>query len=448
MKPFIDVASPNRRWQVPFLPVILWACLWLNLDSGFWNIQSPESADDWQLLLRAVLPFIVLPLAGFLLLSRRQIHLAWSGPSRLLLVYGTIAAFATVFSPEPWISAYWSIAFLATVFTAFLFPLKADPVSATRLLLQVTWGATFIVAAIIAYRGGDLIFGNAPSAYGIEGTLNDLSRSSGVARWAAVPGLVCIVRAFYTPKKTLMAFYFGIAGVSFYIVYRMQSRGAIFGAVAALVFILLISSRMRRYALPFAAVAVVCLVLIASPERASNRVVTYLMRGQSAEEFQSMTGRTRAYANGWEAFTDAPVFGRGQWADRMMIGEHVHNSFLQSMLNGGAMGAIPYLCSWLAGWLLFLRLHKRNALLAPEDRRLILECGTVMMFFSVRAIPETTTASFSVDLLVMVAVFVYLETLWITAKSSRRWLTTQIEQPVMWPPINALAMGENGVYRR
>jgi O-antigen ligase len=132
----------------------------------------------------------------------------------------------------------------------------------------------------------------------------------------------------------------------------------------------------------------------------------------------------------------------------MTIGEHVHNSFLQAMLNGGAMGAIPYLGSWIAGWLLFLKLHKRSAFLAPEDRRLVLECGTVMMFFSVRAIPETTTASFSVDLLVMVAVFVYLETLWIAAKNSRRWLAMEIEQPVMLSPVNALALGENGVYRR
>lgn len=438
----------GRLQNWPVVPLLLWICLWLNLDSGFWDLQLPQSLGDWQLLIRAVLPFAVLPLAGLLLLSRRQIHLAWNGPSRLLLLYGAIATFATVFSPEPWISAYWSIAFLATVCASLLFPLKNDPVGATRLLLQITWAATFIVAGIIAYRGGDLIFGGGASAYGIEGTLNDLSRSSGVARWAAIPGLVCLVRAFYTPKKIFLAFYLGVAGVSFYIVYRMQSRGAIFGAVAALLFILLISSRMRRYALPFAAVAVVCLVLIATPERASSGVVTYLMRGQSSEEFQSMTGRTRAYSNGLEAFTEAPIFGRGQWADRMMIGEHVHNSFLQAMLNGGAMGAIPYLGSWIAGWLLFLRLHKRNAFLAPEDRRLVLECGTVMMFFSVRAIPETTTASFSVDLLVMVAIFVYLETLWITAKTSRRWLNLEMEQFVILSPVTALALRENGVYRR
>jgi hypothetical protein len=40
-----------------------------------------------------------------------------------------------------------------------------------------------------------------------------------------------------------------------------------------------------------------------------------------------------------------------------------------------------------------------------------MECGTVMMFFTVRAMPETTTASYAPDLLVMVAVYVYLEVL-------------------------------------
>ena len=70
------------------------------------------------------------------------------------------------------------------------------------------------------------------------------------------------------------------------------------------------------------------------------------------------------------------------------------------------------------------------------------------MFFSVRAIPETTTASFSVDLLVMVAVFVYLESLWITAKNSWRWQVMEIEQPAILSQVSALALAEKGVYSR
>ena len=135
----------------------------------------------------------------------------------------------------------------------------------------------------------------------------------------------------------------------------------------------------------------------------------------------------RAYENGLAAFWDAPLLGRGQWADRLVTGEHVHNSYLQALLNAGILGGIPYVASWIAGWVLFFRLQKRRRLLRPEDRLALLEAGTVMMFFTVRSIPETTTASFAVDLLVMAAVYVYLETL--AASTARR----SFERPARIP---------------
>jgi O-antigen ligase len=328
------------------------------------------------------------------------------------MVYGVFAAFATIFSPVPMTSLEWSISFLATILAAWTFVDRGDSMESARQLLLVTWVATFIVAAIIGYQARNAVFSSAVSGYGIvEGELRGLSRSSGVARWAAVPGLVCLVRAYHTRRPSLIAFYLFAAAVSFYIVYRMQSRGAVFGAAAALLFVLLVSSRMRRYALPFAVVAFVVILLLDPSGTVSNHLNRYLQRGETREDFLSMTGRTRAYEHGVAAFQDAPFFGYGQWADRLTIGEHVHNSFLQALLNGGIFGGIPYFASWIAGWMLFYRLQKRSERLRPDDRVHVLECGTVMMFFTVRAIPETTTASFAVDLLVMVAVYVYFETL-------------------------------------
>jgi O-antigen ligase len=204
----------------------------------------------------------------------------------------------------------------------------------------------------------------------------------------------------------------------------MQSRGAVFGSVAALLFALFASSRMRRYALPFIVIATVILFLLESPAVVSDKVAEYMARGQSEEQFVSMTGRTRAYEHGMAEFWDAPVLGRGQWADRLIIGEHVHNSYLSALMNAGILGGIPYLASWGAGWLLFFRIQKRSARLSPQDRICLLEAGTVMMFFTVRAIPETTTAEFGVDLLVMVAVYVYLENLTNQMKAKR------LRQPV------------------
>src|ERR1039458_5667192 len=97
----------------------------------------------------------------------------------------------------------------------------------------------------------------------------------------------------------------------------MQSRGAIFGAAAAVVFALLVASRLRRYALPFALVAVIAVLYLDPGGTVSNRVGKYLKRGESTEEFETMTGRTRAYTAGIAAFEEAPIFGSGQWTDRL-----------------------------------------------------------------------------------------------------------------------------------
>ena len=401
--------------------LILWVSLWLNLNTGFWNIQSPQSMDDWQLLIRAIVPYVVLPVAGLMLVRSSRFHMAGKTPSTLLFVYGCFAAFSTVFSPGPTAAMYWSATFLATILAAWTFLDRRDPVRSARQLLLITWIGTFLVAAIIARQASGAIFNTQISGYGASIVeLHGLSRSSGVARWAAVPGLVCLIRAYHSRRFFLVPVFLGLAGLAFFIVYRMQSRGAVFGSVAALLFALLFSSRMRRYALPFALLAIVVVLLVDSPATISDRVTTYLERGQSQQEFLSMTGRTRAYNEGIAAFQEAPVFGYGQWADRMVIFEHVHNSYLAALMNSGIIGFIPYMASWIVGWMLFFKLQNKTAWLSPEDRISLLEAGTVMMFFTVRAIPETTTAEFSVDLLVMVAVYVYLETLTAHLKTQRQ----------------------------
>jgi O-antigen ligase len=413
---------------IPAGGLILVACMWLNLNTELPLAVEPRSFDDWTIVIRAVLPMIVLPVAALALLDRRKLNLPTFSPSRLLMIYGVLAAIATVVSPQPTASLYWSVTFLATIATAWTFATTRTPVASTRQILQVSWAVMFVVCVIIVFMARGTVFGSASSGYGIGGDLNGMSRSSGVARWAAAPGLVCALKAFHTRRPARIAFYLAAAGGAFFVVYRMQSRGAVFGLVAALLFALLTSSRLRRYALPYTLLALVVLTALETPAVLSARVTDYLHRGQTEEEFRSMTGRTGLYENGIATFWDAPILGRGQRADRLIIGTHVHNSYIQAFMNAGILGGIPYVASWIAGWALFFHLLKRRLLLLPEDRTALLEAGTVMMFFTVRSYPETTTASFAVDLLVMAAVYVYLETL--TASMARRPLPRTARIPL------------------
>ena len=143
--------SPNWRLYAPPAALFLWACLWLNLNTGFWNIQAPHSLDEWQLLGRAILPFAVLPVAGLLILNRRKLNLPSFSPSQLLMIYGLLAAIAAIVSPQPIWSLYWSLTFLATIAAARTFATARSPVPSARQMLQVTWVVMAVVAAIIAY---------------------------------------------------------------------------------------------------------------------------------------------------------------------------------------------------------------------------------------------------------------------------------------------------------
>jgi O-antigen ligase len=410
-----------RYWFL--VPLSLWLGMWLNLNTGFWNITNPTTLNEWQLLIRAGIPYVSLPLGLVLLcISQDKLPVMKASPNGFLLFYGCIAAFATVFSPQPEFSYYWSLNFLAAILCTWLMVKQEASWLSARQLLEATWVICFVAAVMLSYQGRNSLFGGSPGsegAYGINVELQDLSRSSGVGRWAAIPALVFLLRAFVSNGAKAKIAYFGAALFCSYVVYRVQSRGAVFGVLGAILLAFLAS---RKFQGRFA-VLLISVLLAASiygsvapdsnPENLGKSFNRYVHRGQSEEEFRSMTGRTRAYRHGLAAFWDSPLLGMGQWTDRLHpeIGEHIHNSFLQSLLNGGIVGFVSYICSWIAGWFLFFQLWMKRYLLAQIDQRLLLEAGMVMAFFTLRAIPETTTASFSVDLMVMVAVYCYMEAL-------------------------------------
>jgi O-antigen ligase len=234
-----------------------------------------------------------------------------------------------------------------------------------------------------------------------------MSRSSGVARFAAVPGIVAFAMLFYGRSKWRFLWLLPF-GLFTGMIVAMQSRGGLFGFAAALGLVFVLH---KGRILWIILMVVVLGLAVTLDEALPEKVSEYVRRGQSAEGLYSMTGRTRAWDNAIDAFGNSPLIGRGHWADRFVIGEHVHNAPLQALLSAGIVGVVPFLASWAAGWRLFIRLMRRWQALSGQQRILLIQAGSVLTFFTVRSIPETTTASISVDLLVMIPVFAYLETL-------------------------------------
>jgi O-antigen ligase len=394
-----------RTPGVAFL-VAMWAALWINLNTGPWAVRSAHGLVKALVFLRVYAPSGVL-FASLAAIVRARGGFRVESPTTLLACYGSVAACAGVFSPDPSYATYWSCAYLASVGVARLLLLQWRPGTVAVPFLWSTWIAAAVVTAGVIAVGGGSVFAGGAESYGIEKRMDIIS--SGVARWGAVCALVALVLSIHVRRWWIRLLLLAVVILGCVIVYRMQSRGAIFGAVAALLFLLILNGRVGKWAIPLLVLAGLALALYDTQAVVSTGVVKYLERGGGERGLYTMTGRTNYYAQGWQAIQEAPLLGRGQWADRALGIGHIHNSFLQALLNGGFIGFVPYLLSWITGWRLFFRLW-RNRLSLPSLLQLSLStCGVVMAFLSLRAIPETTTASYSPDLLMMLAVYAFME---------------------------------------
>ncbi len=383
-------------------PLFLWTLAWANINSGFWNIIDPETPVQAAHALRASMPY-VLPLFGLFFWGRAKLYHRLN-PVAWLTAYGTLALLASVFSPRFEPAFYFGLAFMMNVLIpCAFFSLRREQIMRPEVMLLIsTWliFAVYVVAIYIFLRD------QLGVGYGVAGQIGDVTRSSGLARWFGVAGLLCFAMLWQGRGKARWLFVPPLAFCA-WIVWSMQSRGGMFGFFAGMLLLLFFSRHSwRAYTLVF--LVLIGLAGAGQTDFVMEKVKAQVMRGQDVEAFKSMTGRTRAYEHGLEVIGENLLLGQGNWADRITIGEHVHNSYLQGLMNAGILGFMPYLMSWLVGWWLFYKLYPWRKNMAPLDAQLFMQAAAVMCFFTVRSIPETTTASFSVDSMLMVPVYIYL----------------------------------------
>jgi O-antigen ligase len=125
--------------------------------------------------------------------------------------------------------------------------------------------------------------------------------------------------------------------------------------------------------------------------------------------FFTFTGRTVVWAEGWELFTRSPLLGFGFHADRLVLGQHMHNSYMHALIQTGLIGAIPFLAAILLGWVLLLKALRNLARLPVLDKHLVIQTGGILAFLTIRSIPESTGAFFGVDWLLLAPLLLYLQ---------------------------------------
>ena len=126
------------------------------------------------------------------------------------------------------------------------------------------------------------------------------------------------------------------------------------------------------------------------------------------ESFFEFTGRTAVWADGWTLFKESPVVGYGFHADRLKFGTHMHNSFMQALVQTGFLGTIPLVAALLLSWYLLVKAVRNLSRFSTTDRHLTIQTAGIIAFFSVRTFTESPGSFFGVDWLLLAPFLLYL----------------------------------------
>lgn len=394
--------------------VVLWIMLWGGLNASPVQLGEAVRVIDVVHGLRAFLPL----LAGALALGYQIRRRVWPWPLRsplgLMTMYGLVGAVASLaFSPQPMISLYWCGVYLSVL--AVLGRWLSGPESLPQVarLVRLNWmvvAGIGVVVSAVAVRAA--LSRGADSFYNISALVPSLgampmSRATGIARYAAVIGIVCLAQALAGAGGVRRWLWSAGGAVCTWVLWLAHSAGANLAFLGGVGLVLLLRVRPR---------VILGLLFLGSVVAATqpNLIVSRLLRDKTTATL--LSGREEIWVSGIELVRDSPIFGLGFHADRLLLPwpflNHISNAFLHATVQAGIAGSALFAIAWLWGWALLLRLRReRNGRYPAEARVLTVELGGVLAFLTVRALFESSGAFFGVDWLILAPVLAGFQTL-------------------------------------
>jgi O-antigen ligase len=365
---------------------------------------------EWVLLL-ALLPLVMFSTAGglavlvllpmlWLVRKRATGRFVPDTPLNLpILVLMITLAMSLVVTPDPAHSVPRSTNLLVGI--ALFFALTEAAHQNRR---QLWWGVATLLSSGVAMAGLGLlatnwqnkfpplaaITGRLPQALQLPGTINGVSPNelAGVLLWVVPPALAltwgCL---FYRrewvglPVRTGRSWWVCLAvfaGTLFTLAVLVltQSRSGLLGLAAAILFLLAIATRYRRWLLPILGglfvVALIGLVAFGPDQVLATIFTTQEIEGEALGNtfsLETLATRQEIWQRASLGIQDFPLTGMGFNMFRhvapilypyiqLPLGidiAHAHNHLLQAALDLGLVGLTAYIALWVAsGWLLWL----------------------------------------------------------------------------------------------
>lgn len=241
----------------------------------------------------------------------------------------------------------------------------------------------------------------------------EFSQPSERARPFKVPllaclGLMLVVLAATVSRGALVSF---VAAGGFLVAWRRLRVWAALTLGAGLITIVMLFSNQGS--------TVGSLLQDAATSRSSAAYL--LMRGQSAQQLEGMTGRITLWEQLLPLIEESPVVGHGYQASRPLILEiavwagHAHNAYLESLLDLGIAGAVLLWLPLLAAFAIALR--ERDGMLALHRWQPAALLG-LLTFTLVYSVPnEESAGSASFTVLVVIACTVMADRFWLAGRA-------------------------------
>ena len=386
------LAGKLQWWHFLWLIIFLSGCVFrIRSDE---NIES-NPIDYWALyrLGLVTLAFLVLTIR---LANKKTswIRSLFVGVIGLLALCALLNLASTLWSVYPMWTLYKSIEYLVDVALIAAIIDAVKNMSQIKTLFDWTWILTGLLMlstliGILVWPAQAITRGIGLIGIQIKGVVPAISANS-VGQIAAILGIVAFVRLLF--PTTIRRLYLLVFVMALAFLLLSQSRSPLVGFLSGLVIVIFMKKRKRIAIFLIAIIAIV--IFLTGFEKI---FVEFFKRGQSREQFASLTGRYDWWVYGYGLFKEQPLIGYGAYAaGRFMIlsplglgtTHSIHSDYAETAVGTGLVGLLFLIFVLIRVWIILVRYRVRlkNRILL---HRMHIEVIGILSVISVRSFFST-----------------------------------------------------------
>jgi len=359
------LAAQLRWWHLLWIMVFLSGLVFRA--RGAEEIQEGP-LDLWALYRVGLMGTVALVLLSRLTTTRTSwLTYLFRGLIGVLMLYVMLSIVSSLWSVFPLWTLYKSVEYLVDValLAAIMASIRTD--REWKTLFDLTWSLYGLLAGtvwlgLLISPGEAVIPGIGVIGLQLQGLWPEIS-ADGVGGLGGVLGTVAFARLLIPSRHR--RFYLLVLLLAIGMLILAQSRSAITGFLVAAPLMLLVAGRRGVFA---CSAALLPLLLVFT--NIGTAFWVFFQRGQSAELFTTLSGRTAWWEAGLAVFREHPLLGTGAYAGSRFevlaaMGattvSSIHNTWLEILIGTGIVGLIPVLIVVGGLWVGLLRRAPRTS---------------------------------------------------------------------------------------